>query len=220
MLSERTYTKEYMYNSSYCMRCCCSLVAQSCLTHLDCSTPSFPVLHHFLELARTHVHWVSDAIQPSHLLSSPSPPVFYLSQHQGLFQWVGSLYQVTQVSELQLQHHPSNEYSALISFRIDWLDLLAVQGTLKSLLPAPQFESTNSSALSLLYSPTLTSRHIYDGGKSKQRLALAGDGRMGWGLIEKEHEGTFCGDSHAPYLNEGLDCKGGVLVCQNPGWVT
>ena len=71
------------------------------------------------------------------------------------------MYQVTQVSELQLQHHPSNEYSALISFRIDWLDLLAVQATLKSLLPAPQFESTNSSALSLLYSPTLTSIHDY-----------------------------------------------------------
>ena len=99
---------------------------------------------------------------------------------------------------------------------MDWLDLLAVQETLKGLLPAPQFESINSSALSLLYSLTLTSRHIYDGGKSELRLPLAGDGRMGWGLIEKEHEGTFGGDSRAPYL-KGLDCKGGVLICQNPG---
>ena len=64
----------------------------------------FPVHHQLLELTQTHVHWVRDAIQPSHLLSSPSPPVFSLSQHQGLFQWVSSLYQVAKVLELQLQH--------------------------------------------------------------------------------------------------------------------
>ena len=66
--------------------CCCS-VAQSCPTPcnpMDCSTPGFPILHHLLELAQTHVHWVSDAIQPTHPLSSPSPPAFTLSQHQGL----------------------------------------------------------------------------------------------------------------------------------------
>ena len=77
----------------------------------------------------THVHWVSDAIQPSHPLSSPSP-AFNLSQIQGLFKWFSSLRQVAKVLEFQL----SNEYSGLISFRMDWLDLLAVQGTLKSLL--------------------------------------------------------------------------------------
>ena len=86
--------------------CCCS-VAQSCLTlcnSMDCSTPGFPVLHHLLELAQTHVDWVSDAIQPSRPLSSPSPPAFSLSQHQALFQWVSSSHQVAKVLELQLQH--------------------------------------------------------------------------------------------------------------------
>ena len=71
---------------------------------MDCSTPGFSVLRHLLELAQTHVYWVSDAIQPSHPLSSPSPPAFNLSQQQGLFQWVSSLHQVAKVSELQLQH--------------------------------------------------------------------------------------------------------------------
>ena len=71
---------------------------------MDCSTPGFPVLHQLLELAQTHVHWVGDAIQPSYPLSSPSPPVFSLSQHQGLFQWVSSLHQVAKVSEFQFQH--------------------------------------------------------------------------------------------------------------------
>ena len=71
---------------------CCSFT-QSCLTlchPMDCSTRGFPVLHYLLEFAQTHVHWISDAIQPSHSLSSPSPPAFNLSQHQGLFQWVSS----------------------------------------------------------------------------------------------------------------------------------
>ena len=89
-----------------CATCCCS-VAQLCLTlcdPMDCITPGFPALHHLLELAQTHVHWVDDAIQPSHPLSSPSPPAFNLSQHQGLFQWVSYLHQVAKLWELQLQH--------------------------------------------------------------------------------------------------------------------
>ena len=98
---------------------------------MDCSTPGFPVLHYLLEFAQTHVHWVSDAIQPSHPLLSPSSPAFNLSQHQGLFQFSSS-HQVARV--LELHFSPSNEYSGLISFRIDWFDLLAVQGTLQSLL--------------------------------------------------------------------------------------
>ena len=72
---------------------CWYSVAQSCLTlcdPMDCSTPGLPVLHYLLELAQNHVHWVGDAIQPSHPLSSPSPPVLNLSQHQGLFKWVSS----------------------------------------------------------------------------------------------------------------------------------
>ena len=71
---------------------------------MDCSTPGFSVHHQLLELAQTHVHRVSDATQSSHPLSSPSPPAFSLSQHQGIFQGVSSLHQVAKVLELQLQH--------------------------------------------------------------------------------------------------------------------
>ena len=81
-------------------------VAQSCPTlcdPLDCSMSGFPVHHQFLELAQTHVYRVSDAIQQSHPLSSPSPPTFSLSHHQGLFQWVSSSHQVAKVLELQHQ---------------------------------------------------------------------------------------------------------------------
>ena len=114
-----------------------SSVAQSCPTlcdPMDFSTPGFPVHHQLRELAQTHVHRVSDALQTSHPLSSPSLSAFNPSQHRGLFQWVSSLHQVAKVLELQLQHQFFSEYSGLISFRMDWLDLLAVQGTLKSLL--------------------------------------------------------------------------------------
>ena len=110
---------------------------QSCLILCDpmgCSTPSLPVHHQLPELTQTHVHQVGDAIQPSHPLSSPSPPAFNLSQHQGLFQWVSSSHQVAKVLDFSFSISPSNEYSGLSSFRMDWLDLLVVQGTLKSLL--------------------------------------------------------------------------------------
>ena len=86
------------------------------------------------EFTQTRVHWVGDAIQPSQPLSSPSPSAFNLSQHQGIFQWVSSLHQVVKLLEFQLQHQPFQEHPGLISFRMDWLALLAVQGTLKSLL--------------------------------------------------------------------------------------
>ena len=156
---------------------------------IDCSTLGFPVLHHLPEFAQTHAHWISGAIQPSHPLSSPSPPAFSLSQHQGLLQWVSSSHQVAKVLELQSASAPFNGGSAgkesvcnmgdlgsirglgrsleegneentpvfwpgefhglyspwglkepdmtewlSLSFRIDWFDLLTVQGTLKSLL--------------------------------------------------------------------------------------
>ena len=83
-----------------------SSVAQSCLTLCDPmnhSTPGLPVHHQLLEFTQTHVYWVGDAIQPSHPLSSPSPPALNLSQHQGLFKWVSSLHQVAKVLEFQLQ---------------------------------------------------------------------------------------------------------------------
>ena len=98
---------------------------------MDCSMPGFPVLHHFPEFAQMHVRWVGNAIQPSHPLLSPSPPPFNLSQHQGLFQWVSSSHPVAKGWSFSFSISPSNEYSGLISFRIDWFDLLAVQGTLK-----------------------------------------------------------------------------------------
>ena len=82
-------------------------VTRLCLTlidPMDWSTPGFPVHHQLLELTKTHVHWASDAIQPSHPLSSPSPPTFNPSQHQGFFQWVSSSHQVAKVLEFQLQH--------------------------------------------------------------------------------------------------------------------
>ena len=108
------------------------------------SKPGLPVHHQLPEFTQTHVHRVRDAIQPSHPLSSPSPPALNLSQHQGLFQWVSSSYQVAKVWSFSFSVSPSNEYSGPISFRIVWLDLLAVQGTLKSLL---QHHSSKASVL-------------------------------------------------------------------------
>ena len=101
---------------------------------MGCSTAGFPVLHCLLDFAHTHVHWIGDAIQAFHPLSPPSPPAFNLSQHQGLFQWVGSSQQVPWYWNFSFSISPSNEYSGLISFSIDWFALLAVQGALKSLL--------------------------------------------------------------------------------------
>ena len=124
-----------------------SSVAQSCPTLWDpvnCSTPGLHVHHQLPESTQTHVHWVGDTIQPSPLLSSPSPPTLNLSHHQGVFKWVSSLHLVAKVLEFQLNISPSNEHPGLISFRMDWLDLLAVQGTLKSLL---QHHSSKASIL-------------------------------------------------------------------------
>ena len=115
----------------------CCWIAQLCLTlcdPMDCSMPGFPVLHHLLEFAQTHVQWTGVAIQPSCPLSFPSPPAFNLSQQQGLFQWVSFSHQVAKVLEFSFSISPSNEHLGLTSFRIDWLYLLAVCGTLKSLL--------------------------------------------------------------------------------------
>ena len=114
-----------------------SSVAQSCPTLCDPmnrSMPGLPVHHQLLESTQTHVHRVGDAIHPSHSLSSPSPPALNLSQHQGLFQWVSSSHEVAKYWSFNFTISPSNEYPGLISFRMDWLYILAVHGTLKSLL--------------------------------------------------------------------------------------
>ena len=112
-------------------------VTQSCLTLWDPmnrSTPGLPVRHQLLKSTQTHVHCVGDAVRPFHPLSSPSPLALNLSQHQGLFKWVSSPHQVVKVLEFQLQHQSLNEHPGLISFRMDWLGLLGVQGSFKSLL--------------------------------------------------------------------------------------
>ena len=105
--------------------------AQSCPTlcdPMDCSMPGLPVHHQLWEFTQIHIDWVGDAIQPSPPLLSPSPPVLNLSQHQGLqIRW-------PKYWSFSFSISPSNEYSGLISFRIEWFDLLAVQGTLKGLL--------------------------------------------------------------------------------------
>ena len=101
---------------------------------MDCLTPGILVHHQLLELAQTHVHRIGDAIQSSHTLLSPFPPAFNLSHHLGLFQWVSSSYRWPKYWSFSFNISPSNEYSGLISFRMDWLDPLAVQETLKSLI--------------------------------------------------------------------------------------
>ena len=137
-----------------------SSVTQSCPTlcdTLDCSTPGLPVHHQLPEFTQTHVHWVPGAIQPSHPLSSLSPPSFSLSHRQGLFKWVSSSHQVAKVLEFQLQHQ---------SFQwLFWTDFLW-DGLIgfpcrprdsQESSPTPQFKSISSSVLSSLYSATLTS---------------------------------------------------------------
>ena len=124
-----------------------SSVTQLCPTLCDpmnCSVLGLPVQHQFPKSIQTHVLRVNDAIHPSYPLSSPYPPALNFSQHQGLFQWVSSSHQVAKVLEFQLQHQSFQWTPRLISFRMDWLDLLAVQGTLKSLL---QHHSSKTSIL-------------------------------------------------------------------------
>ena len=101
---------------------------------MNWSMPGLPVYHQLPEFTQTLVHWVGDAIQAHHPLSSPSLPAFNLSQHLGLIQWVSSLHQVAKVLEFHLQRQSFQWIFSMISFRTDWLDLLAIQETLKSIL--------------------------------------------------------------------------------------
>ena len=128
------------------MKCYCCSVAQSSLTlckPMSCRMPGFPVHLQLLEPAQTHVHQVSDAIQPPHPLSSPYPPTFSLSQHQGLFQWVGSLHQLARVLELQ---HQSFQWI------LDWSPL-----GLTALI------SLQSKGLSRVFSNTTVQKHQFFG---------------------------------------------------------
>ena len=127
-----------------------SLLQPHGLQHTGLPCPSH------LELAQTHVHWVSDTIQPSHPLSSPSPPALNLSHHQGLFQWVGSLHQVAKVLEL---YHQSFQRILKVDFLQDWLvGPPCSPNDSPEPSPAPEFESINSLVLSLLYR---SSPHIH-----------------------------------------------------------
>ena len=152
----------FVYLFSFWMICCSSRsgkyiktlisiqfssVTQSCLALcnlMDCSTPGLPVHHQVLEFIQTHIHWIGDVIQPSHPLSFPSPSTFNLSQHQSLFKWVSSLHQWPKYWSFNFNISPSSEHPGLISFRMDWLDLLAVQGILKHLI---QHHSSKASIL-------------------------------------------------------------------------
>ena len=133
---------------TYCIACCCS-VTKLCPTPcnlVDCSTSGFLVFHCLPKFSQTQVHWVNNAIQPSHSLStvthfSSCPQSF---QHQSLFQWVGSSYEMAKYWNFSFSIRPSNEYSRLISFRTDWFDFLAVQETLTSFI---QHHSSKASAI-------------------------------------------------------------------------
>ena len=128
---------------------------------MDCSMPGLPVHQQLPEFTQIHVHWVGDAIQPSHPLLSPSPPAPNPSQHQGLFQWVSSSHQVAKVLEFQLQRQ-----SFQWIFRTDFLsgglvESLCCTRNSQESSPKSQFKNINSSTLILLYGPTLTSMYDY-----------------------------------------------------------
>ena len=127
---------------------------------MDCSMPGFPILYHLPELAQIHVHWIGDAIQPSRPLSSPFPPAFNLSQHQGLFQ--------RQLFASGGQRIGASASAAVLPkniqgwFPVGLIGLISLHSKgLSRVFPVPQFESINSLMLSLLYGPTLTSVHDY-----------------------------------------------------------
>ena len=137
---------------------------QSCLTlwyPMNRITPGLPVHQKLPEFTETHVHRVGDAIQPSHPLSSPSPPAPNPSHHQSLFQWVNSLHEVAKVLEFQLQHHffQRNPRADLLQNGLVGSPCSPRDSQESS--PTPQFKSINSLALSLLNSPTLTSIHTW-----------------------------------------------------------
>ena len=128
---------------------------------MDCSTPGLPVHHQLPEFTQTHAHWVSDAIQSSHPLSSPSPSAFNLSQHQSLFKWVSSSHQVAKVMEFQLQHQ-SFQWTLRTDLLYNGLVVyLCRPRDSQEPSPTSQFKSINSLVLSFLYSLTLTSVRDY-----------------------------------------------------------
>ena len=141
-----------------------SSVAQLCLTlcnPMNRSMSGLPVHHQLLKFTQTHVHQVGDAIQPSHPLSSPSPPAPNPSQHQGFFQWVNSSQQVTKVLEFQLQHHSFQRTPRTDLLPNGLVGSPCSPRDSQESSPTPQFKSINSSVLRFLHSPTLSAIHDY-----------------------------------------------------------
>ena len=139
-----------------------SSVAQSCPTlcnPINCSIPGHPVHHQLPEFTQTHVHRLSNAIQPSHPLSSPSPPAPNPSQHQSLFQWVNFSHEVAKVLQFQLQHHSFQRNPRADLLQNGLVGTPCSPRDSQESSPTPQFKSINSLALRFLHSPTLTSIH-------------------------------------------------------------
>ena len=177
LLLRSVSTLTYVYllnlrNHNLVQLCQFSSVGQSSPTlcnPMNCSTPGLPVHHQLPEFTQTHIHLVGDAIQPSHPLSSPSPPAPSPSQHQSLFQWVKSSHEVPKYWSFSFSISPSNEHPGLISFRMDWLDGSPCSPRDSQESSPTQFKSINFSALSFLYNPTLIS--IQDYWKNHSTLA-------------------------------------------------
>ena len=155
---------------------------------MNCSMPGLPVHHQFQVHSDSRPSAISDAIQPVHPLLSPSSPAPNPSQHQSLFQWVNSLHEVAKVRSFSFSIIPSKEIPGLISFRMDWLDLLAIQGTLKSLL---QHHSSNASILQCsafftvqLSHPYMTTRKVRQLHKKRKRSMI----RIQWEFVN-----SWCG---------------------------
>ena len=149
-------------NLSYYLSVQFSSVTESCPTLCDPmnrSKPGLPVHQQLPEFTQIHVHRVCDAIQPFHPRSSPSPPAPNPSQHQSLFQWVNSSHEVAKVLEFQLQHHSLQRNPTADLLQNGLVGSPCSPRDSQESPPAPQFKSINSSALSLLHSPTLTSIH-------------------------------------------------------------
>ena len=161
---------------------------------MDCSMPGLPVHCQLLEFTQTHVHWVGDAIQPSHPLSSPSPPAFNLSKNQGLFQWLSSSHQLVKVLKFQLQHQ---SFQWIFRTNSLWVELVGSPCSPRD-SPTPQFKSVSSLALSFLYSPALTSIHAAAAAKSHQSCPTLND------PIDGSPPGSCPWDS--PGKNTGVGC--------------
>ena len=151
---ERNWNSHTMFSPVQSLSCVWLFVSDP----MNRSTPDLPVHHHLPEFTQTHVHWVSDAIQPSHPWSSPSPPAPDPSQHQSLFQWVNSSHEVAKVLEFQLQDHSFQRNSRADLLQNGLVGSLAVQGTLKSLL---QHHSSKASILQCSAFFTVQLSHPY-----------------------------------------------------------